>query len=128
MVNWCLEPDLDKDCKLSIPSKYSIRDWIVTLFAKFFIMYSFDLSMCSAVILNGSFLQDLVFASYHPPLILVLHSELLLAWFEYQFLWSISDSYILISSNLCLFYIALKSNSDRLEQSLIFESYSVRSR
>ena len=78
--------------------------------------------------LNGSFLQDLVFASYHPPFILVLHSELLLAWFEYQFLWSISDSYILISSNLCLFYIALKSNSDRLEQSLNFESYSVRSR
>ena len=36
--------------------------------------------------------------------------------------------YILISSNLCLFYIALKSNSDRLEQSLSFKSYSVRSR
>ena len=64
----------------------------------------------------------------HPPLILVLHSELLLAWFEYQFLWSISDSYILISSNLSLLYTALKSNSDRREQYQSFQSYSVRSR
>ena len=110
MVNRCLVPDLDKGCKLSIPSKYSIRDWIVTLFEKFFIMYSFALSICTAVILNWSFLQDFEFASffkkYFLSLMIDLQTVLLILKYNRNLIHSWSLYYIL---NYCLLNLSIYS-------------------